>query len=288
MKVLVTGSAGQLAQAIRAHWQGHELILPPESALDLCKPMAIKEVLSDLKPDVVINAGAFTQVDLCEVEPAQAFCINAEAVHWMADVCNAIGALLVQISTDYVFDGSAIQPYREDDPLNPASVYGRSKAKGEEEARRALNHLVVRTAWLYDMHGRNFYNTMLGLAKSGHPIRVVNDQRGAPTTCRALARQLEALVDAGCRGTLHATCHGMATWYDFAAEIFRLHGLNVDLSPCSTHDYPRPAHRPAYSVLDGSRRAQLGVDVMPEWHDALQEVVDASTDLLPSIAPDQV
>ena len=134
----------------------------------------------------------------------------------------------------------------------------------------------MRTAWLYDVWGANFYNTMLKVAAQGTPLKVVNDQRGAPTSCRALARQLQFAVEAGWCGILHATCTGETTWYGFAAEIFRQHGLQVELSPCATEEFPRPARRPCYSVLNGGRRSRLGGDLMPDWREALAEVVKES------------
>jgi dTDP-4-dehydrorhamnose reductase len=273
MRVLVTGGSGQLAQAIQRFWTVHELVLPEEARLDLADRQAIHDVIADLKPEVVINAGAFTQVDRCEVEAERALLVNGTAVGWLADACTRVGACLVQISTDYVFDGQGARPYREDDPVSPVSIYGKSKLLGEQEARRCPEHLIVRTAWLYEAWGSNFYLTMLRMAAQGKPIKVVEDQRGTPTSCRALARQLQAAIEAGVRGILHATCSGETTWYGFAEEIFKQHALAVDLTACTTADFPRPAPRPAYSVLAGARRAHLGIDRMPGWQEALREVV---------------
>ncbi len=274
MRVLVTGGSGQLAHAIQRFWTGHELMLPEESRMDLTNREAIHEVITSLKPDVVINAGAFTQVDRCETEVERAMLVNGTAVGWLAEACKHADACLVQISTDYVFDGKGTRPYRENDPVNPISVYGRSKLLGEQEARKTTKHLVVRTAWLYDGWGTNFYNSMVKLAVQGIPIKVVDDQWGSPTTCRALARQLQALVENRWYGTLNSTCSGETSWHKFAAELFRQRGLKVDLAPCSTADFQRPASRPAYSVLDGNKRRNLGLDCMPEWRDALTEVVN--------------
>ena len=274
MRVLVTGGSGQLAHAIQRFWTGHKLILPEESRMDLANREAIREVITSVKPDVVINAGAFTQVDRCETEPELAMLVNGTAVGWLAEACNHVNACLVQISTYYVFDGQSKRPYREDDPVNPLSVYGKSKLLGEHEARKTLKHLVVRTAWLYDSWGKNFYTTMLKLAAQGTVLKVVDDQWGSPTSCRALARQLQALVESGWNGTLHATCSGETTWHAFAAEIFLQQGLRVDLTPCFTVVSERPAPRPAYSVLSGNKRRSLGLDCMPEWRDALTEVVN--------------
>jgi len=274
MRVLVTGASGQLAQAIRLIWAEHDLLLPEESVLDLSRPEAIQAVVAQVKPDVLINCAAFTQVDRCESEGALARLINATAVGWLAEACEAQKALLVQISTDYVFDGTGSRPYREDDPTNPMSVYGTTKLEGERQAARCTRHLIARASWLYDAWGKNFLNTMLNAAAQGRSLRVVDDQEGAPTTCRALARQLKVAAEQGWQGLIHATCQGETTWHGFAHAIFAVKGMQVDLSPCATADYPTPAKRPAYSVLDGARRATLGSDLMPHWKDALQEVID--------------
>ena len=273
LRVLVTGSQGQLARALQATWTGHELLLPEESLLDLGDPASIREMVARVQPEVLINCGALTQVDRCEIQAEQALRINGSAVGVLAEACGALDVLLVQISTDYVFDGNAARPYREDDPTNPVSVYGRTKLEGERQAARCPRHLIVRTGWLYDAWGRNFLNTMLEAAAKGRSLRVVDDQRGAPTSCRALARQLQAAVERDWRGLVHATCHGETTWYGFAKAIFESKGLAADLSPCTTADYPTPARRPAYSVLDGARRAVLGPDLMPAWDEALLEVL---------------
>jgi len=273
MRVLVTGGSGQLARAVRAAWTDHDLVVPDESVLDLGDPEAIRTVVSAVRPQVVLNLGAFTQVDLCETSPDRAMLINGTAVGWLAAACRAQGALLVQISTDYVFDGLASRPYREDDPTGPLSVYGRTKLAGEELARLAPEHLIVRSSWLYDAQGRNFYRTMLDAAAKGRVLKVVADQRGTPTSCPALARQLRLAVAEGWRGMVHATCSGETSWHGFAAEIFRQRGLQPTLSPCSSAEYPLPAPRPAYSVLSGQLRGRLGTDLMPSWQEALAEVV---------------
>lgn len=275
MRVVVAGANGQLARAIRETWTGHELIFPPEAELDLSRQEAVVAVLRELCPEVVVNAAAFTQVDRCEAEEELATLINGTAVGWLAEACDELGAKLVQISTDYVFDGTGTRPYRESDPTNPVSAYGRTKLLGERAAIQCRKHLVVRTAWLYDAWGKNFFLTMVNAAHQGRGLRVVDDQRGTPTTCRALARQLLTAMEEDWRGLVHATCSGETTWHGFAAEIFRQTGIEACLSPCTTAEYPTPARRPTYSVLDGSRRAELGTDRMPAWEAALAEVVQA-------------
>lgn len=276
MRVLVTGGAGQLAHAIRLIWGEHELFIPEESALDLSRQASIQQVVAEVQPEILINCAAFTQVDRCEAEADLAMLINGIAVGWLADACEVHGTKLIQISTDYVFDGNATSPYREDDPKNPVSIYGRTKLEGERQAARCSRHLIVRTSWLYDAWGKNFLNTMLNAVSQGRALRVVDDQRGAPTSCRALTRQLKVAVEQGWNGLVHATCQGETTWHGFAQAIFEAKSLAVDLSPCSTADYPTPAKRPTYSVLDGGRRKQLGTDVMPHWLEALGDVVAQS------------
>lgn len=272
-RVLVTGGAGQLAEAIRRTWTRFELVIPAERELDLSDPDAITRVVGEVRPRIVVNAGAYTAVDRCEAEPELALRINGQAPGWLAEACAKAGALLVQVSTDYVFDGTGAKPYRENDPTNPQSVYGRTKLLGEHEAAQAPEHLIVRTAWLFDAWGKNFLRTMLNAAAQGRSLRVVDDQHGCPTSCRALARQLQYAVIEEWRGVVHSTCTGETTWHGFAEEIFHRTGVKADLSPCTTADYPLPAPRPAYSVLDGGRRRALGTDLMPDWREALAEVI---------------
>jgi len=273
MRVLVTGAAGQLAFAIRQLWQEHELILPDEAQFNLGDPESVRNVVSGVKPQVLVNCGAFTQVDRCETEQETATRINGYAVGWLAEACDRHGAMLIQISTDYVFDGTGTRPYREEDPTNPQSVYGRTKLEGERQAATCRRHLIARTSWLYDAWGNNFLNTMIRAAAQGRNLRVVDDQRGSPTTCRVLARQLRAAAEQGWQGLVHTTCQGETSWHGFAEAIFAGKGIAADLSPCATADYPTPARRPAYSVLDGRRRKSLGTDLMPPWEEALAEVI---------------
>lgn len=273
MKILVTGGGGQLARAIARTWREDEIILLDRHQLDLGKEGDAGKALESHRPDVVVNAGAHTQVDLCESEPDRARLLNATGVSWLAEACADHQCLLIQISTDYVFDGCASRPYREDDPTSPMSVYGRTKLEGEQEALKAPKHLIIRTSWLYDAWGKNFLLTMLSLARQGKALRVVDDQHGAPTSCRALVRQLRQAVKDDWRGLVNATCDGETTWHGFAAAIFEEAGLKVDLSPCSTDEFPRPAKRPAYSVLSPAKRGELGSDVMPHWREGLLEVM---------------
>jgi len=273
MKVLLTGGSGQLAQAVLRTWRRHEVLRPDETSLDLSNRDAIRAVMAATRPDALLNLGAFTQVDRCEEETERATLVNGTAVGWLAEACAEQGALLVQVSTDYVFDGQGTRPYREEDPVAPLSAYGRSKLLGENLARLAPRHLIARTSWLYDHRGRNFFTTMLDKAARGETIRVVDDQRGAPTSCGVLALQLEAALTEGWQGLVHMTCQGETSWHGFAAEIFRQMGVEADLRPCSTGEFKTAARRPAYSVLCGDKRRLLGRDLMPTWQEALAQVV---------------
>jgi dTDP-4-dehydrorhamnose reductase len=275
VKILVTGGAGQLGRAMAQSAPGHTVVLLDRGAFDLTKAGAARELIEAQRPDVVVNAGAMTHVDRCETEVDLAYRSNALAVRWVADACRQVGSLLVQISTDYVFAGDGQTPYREWDATGPINVYGASKLAGEREALGAPEHLIVRTSWLYESWGVNFLNTMLKLGREGKALKVVDDQRGAPTTCRALARQLVRLIEARQRGLVNATCHGETTWFGFAETIFELAHLQVSLTPCTTAEYPRPARRPAYSVLSAATRVATGADVMPDWRAALAELMAA-------------
>jgi dTDP-4-dehydrorhamnose reductase len=273
MKILVSGASGQLAQAIGKYWKWGDLITPPEAELDLAERESIASAFQRFKPDIFVNCAAYTNVDAAETDEERATLINGTAVGWIAEECNSIDAMLIQVSTDYVFDGLSKAPCREDDAVNPCNAYGRSKLTGEVAASRAAKCLILRTAWLYDAWGKNFLTTMLKLAGQGKPIKVVSDQRGSPTSCRALARQMEYAAKNDWRGLFHATCGGETTWHGFADAIFRNLDAPPDCSPCATSEYPTPAGRPAYSVLDNAKRKLKGDDLMGGWEDALQEVM---------------
>lgn len=278
MRVLVTGGKGQLARALAQEWPAAELRLVDLEDFDLAEPGAAAAAVAAFRPEVVVSAGAWTAVDACEADPARADLVNGTAVGWLAAACAEHSALLVHLSTDYVFDGRGSRPYREDDPAAPATAYGRSKLLGEVEAGRAPEHLILRTAWLYEAWGQNFLRTMLRMAGEGRALKVVDDQFGTPTSCRALARQLRRGVEEGWRGLFHATCSGQTSWHGFAQEIFRQAGHAPRLQPCTTADFQRPAPRPAYSVLDNGRRRQAGSDLMPDWREALAEVLAAGVE----------
>jgi dTDP-4-dehydrorhamnose reductase len=247
------------------------------SALRIEDPLQVERELARVAPDVVLNCAAFTKVDLCETEVALAERTNAEAPALLARACRG-RALLVHLSTEYVFSGEAWRPLPEDAPTDPLSVYGRTKLAGEEAVRSSgADHLVVRTQWLFGP-GANFVRTILAAAAQGQPLRVVEDQLGRPTWSGALARAILGAVEAGARGTLHLACEGIASWCDFARAIVgegARRGLSpaVPVQPIATGELARAAVRPAYGVLSLERARKLGV-VLPHWQQALADYLD--------------
>lgn len=255
-KVLVTGLGGQLANRLLASAVGRplEVIGLGRADFDLTNVEMMERVLTALRPEVVLNAAAYTAVDKAESESERAFAVNADGVGQLAKLCARHGCELMHISTDYVFDGESDRPYLPSDETSPIGVYGASKLAGEEQALAAFPDVrIVRVAWLYDADGHNFMNTMLKLGRAGKSLKVVADQSGTPTHAAALA---ELMLDWAERpawlppGVHHFGHKGVTTWHGFAAEIFALAGLEVDLTPCSTAEYPTPARRPVYSHLD--------------------------------------
>ena len=276
---LVTGAGGQLGRSLLsiASAQEIEAIGLTRDDLDITDADAIRAALERHEPDVVLNAAAFTKVDLCEQEREQAMRVNGHAPGLLADACRD-RALLVHVSTEYVFAGDASRPMAEDARAAPLSVYGRSKLEGEEAVRAASDpHLIVRTQWVFGP-GPNFVRTILRAASAGQKLRVVEDQIGRPTWSPALAEGLVAAVRGGIRGTLHVACDGVCSWYDFAREIVHegaRRGLSprVEIDPIASDEMPRPAPRPAYAVLALDRARAAGIR-LPHWRDALGAYLD--------------
>jgi dTDP-4-dehydrorhamnose reductase len=267
--ILVVGANGMLGhdlmQVLEGEVRGLDL---PE--IDITSLESVRRTLLTLKPRIIINSAAFTDVDGCEANVEQAMAVNGEGVGLLALTAREIGATLVQISTDYVFDGSKGSPYLEDDPVGPLSLYGESKLAGELNAAMAPSHLIVRTQWLYGIHGKNFVETMLRLAGEKSELAVVDDQIGSPTWTYDLALAIKALLDKGCRGTYHAANSGFCSWNDFARAIFVEEGLAITVNSMTTQELNRPANRPLYSTLDcGKLERDSGFRLQP-WQDALK------------------
>jgi len=283
-RVLVVGRQGQVARALAAAaWpDGIAVACRGREALDLADPAAVARGIAADAPDLVINAAAYTAVDKAETEPDQAFALNRDGPAALALACAARAIPLIHLSTDYVFDGSKAGPYLEDDPIHPLSVYGASKAAGEQAIRERLaTHLILRTAWVYAPEGQNFLRTMLRLARERDELRIVDDQMGSPSAASEIARALVAaagrlLAGQGEPGTFHFCGEGATSWHGFAAAIFEMsHGPRPRLVAIPSSAYPTPARRPANSVLDsGKFRRAYGVAARP-WRDSLADCLAA-------------
>lgn len=274
MRLLVPGGGGMLARMLgeRARAAGHEAELVPRPAWDIADPAAGEAALRRARPDAVVNAAAFTDVDACETRRAEAFRANAEGPGVLAALCARSGVPFLHLSSDYIFDGAARVPYPADAPTGPLSAYGESKLAGEQAVRTAGGAwTVLRTAWVYGPGGRNFVATILRLAREQGRLRVVDDQVGSPTFTADLADAVLALLAAGAGGTVHFTNAGQVSWHGFAREILRLKGLDVPLEAVPTSAFPRPARRPAYSVLDASGYVRLTGRTPRPWAAALAD-----------------
>lgn len=276
-RVLITGCNGQLGRALNQLLAGQniEIINTDVDTLDICSKEQVFHLVRDKKPDTVINCAAHTAVDKCETDRENARRINALGPENLALAAKEVDARMVQVSTDYVFDGSGREPYVESDIPCPQSVYGSTKLAGEQAVIKAMDkYYIVRTAWLYG-EGNNFVRTMLRLAEERDTITVVNDQFGSPTSALELGRMLLHILDTEDYGIYHGTCEGFTSWYGFAVEIFRLAGKKVNVVPVTTEEYPAAiAKRPAYSVLENQKLNSQGTYRMKDWKDALAEYME--------------
>lgn len=248
--------------------------------LDITDPAAVSSAIREARPEIVINAAAYTAVDKAEDDRDRAVMVNASGAENIAAAANAVGAAMIHISTDYVFDGEANEPYRPADVPNPVNVYGQSKLDGEIAVRLACpRHVIVRTAWVYSERGHNFVLTMLRLAESGQPVRVVDDQQGSPTAAsdvaEALLKTAVVMLERPITGTFHFTNAGVTTWYNFARAIFEMSGhSDIVVSPISTAEFPTPARRPLWSVLDCSTFEEEFAVTPRAWRAALRETLN--------------
>lgn len=276
-RVLVLGAKGMVGTELMAVPSSHfEVIGLGREELDITAEPEILRTTKKIRPGVVIHAAAYTDVDGCETNPDRAFHVNGEGTRHVARACREIGAKLVYISTDYVFDGEGSRPYREQDPVNPLSVYGKSKLEGERHVQRLLEEFtIVRTEWLFGKGGKNFVTTVLSQAREKTPLHIVQDHIGSPTYAVDLSTAIFRLVAKGCRGIFHITNSASCSWYSFAREIIRLAEIpDVEITPVDWAFLKRPAPRPRYSVLDCERlRVETGL-MMRSWKEALKEFME--------------
>ena len=300
IRALVTGARGQVGAEVVRELEGRAHVIARDRAgLDLADPASIRAGVRAARPDVIVNCAAYTAVDRAETDREAAHAVNAVGPGVLAEEARACGALLVHFSTDYVYDGAKLTPYIEADAVNPLSVYGETKLAGERAiAATGALHLILRTSWVYGPRGRNFLLTMLRLGRERRELRIVDDQRGAPTSSRALARLVRDLLDrngdidqisreevdhlAEGSGTYHASAAGETTWFGFAQAIFdeALRQRRLDFAPprltaIATHEYPTPARRPANSVLSNAKLQAAFGAAIPDWRQGLVEAVSA-------------
>jgi dTDP-4-dehydrorhamnose reductase len=275
--IVVLGSGGMLGTAIRDILTnlGRDFVGLRSREMDITKKKQVDAVLKDIQPGVIINAAAYTNVDGAETDKQLAFDINSKGAGNVAKAASMLGIFVVHISTDYVFDGTKNSPYLPDDATNPLGIYGSSKLEGERLVRMAtVDHLIIRTSWLFGSNGKNFVHTMLDVGKSRPSVNVVNDQTGSPTYTRHLAKAIMDLLDRKVTGTWHLSNAGHCTWCTLAKEIFRQSGMAVDVNPVKTEVFPRPAPRPQKSVLDCSATYRVLGGPLPTWQEALREYLE--------------
>ena len=282
MNILITGCKGQLGtelQKIASSDTSHHWLFTDVDTLDICDKAAVEKCFETNRIEACINCAAYTAVDKAEDEPELATLINSFAPKVLADTCKRHNALLIHISTDYVFGGEASEPYKVDDPINPQSIYGSTKAEGERLIRESgCCYMIVRTAWLYSSVGKNFVKTMLMLGDTKEEINVVVDQKGCPTWAHDLAVALVALLNKNGKKEVHETFHftneGQITWYDFAVAIMEVGGKTCKVNPITTDQYPTKAKRPAYSVLDLSKIKEYAGIEIPDWRESLEKCIE--------------
>ena len=276
-KIIVTGCNGQLGRAINKEFANDsqiEIVNTDVEELDITSIEAVMEFVEGVKPYAIINCAAHTGVDACETDADNAYRINAIGPRNLSIAAAKMDAKMIHISTDYVFEGNGIKPYTEFSPVNPQGMYGATKLAGENFVKEfATKYFIIRTAWLYG-DGKNFVKTMLRLSETNDTVRVVGDQYGTPTSTKELAKMIACLLPTENYGLFHGTCEGSCSWADFAKEIFRLSGKTTKVEAITTAEYPTPAVRPAYSVLD-NYMLKLTTDFsFASWEDAIKEYLE--------------
>ena len=282
-KILVTGANGQLGWELgqlAAAYPAFEFVLVDRSQLDLAFPESFEKIIQTIAPDCIINTAAYTAVDKSETEKALSYTVNATAVQALASICKNLAIPFITYSTDYVFDGEATKPYTISTKVDPVNFYGSTKAAGEKMAMEANEDtIVIRTSWVFSSHGNNFVKTMMRLMKERAQLNIVADQKGRPTYAKDLAIATMHMIEAmnagkSIKGLYHFANQGETTWFDFAAKIKAIAGLTCEVQPIETKDFPTPAKRPSYSVLDTSKIEQdLAIDIR-HWENALNDCID--------------
>ena len=275
MKILITGSNGMLGHDLQEVLSDrHELVPTTSKTLDITDKQHTIDFICEVKPDIIINAAAYTDVDGCEENQDLAFSVNGEGVRNLALACREVDCALVHISTDYVFDGTAREPIDEDGEIGPISVYGKSKLKGEEAILEILDkYFIVRTAWLYGINGKNFPKTMLELAQNHTEITVVYDEVGTPTYTPDLAGGISHLIETDYYGIYHLTNSGSCSWCEFAKYIFEVAEVDVKIIPVTASEFARPAPRPSYSVLNNKNWNERGFKPLRDYKEAIKEYI---------------
>lgn len=275
MKVLITGANGQLGHdLVNILSDHHQVFGVGRSEMDITDLSQVVNTIHRIRPDVIIHAAAYTRVDAAEYEQEMAYLVNAYGTCNVVAAAQRIGAKIVYISTDYVFDGKRSDPYKEFDRANPCNVYGKSKLAGEEMVKNLSDkHFIVRTSWVFGKHGKNFVKTMLRLAQHQNELSVVNDQIGSPTYTIDLVHFLKDLIETEKYGVYHASNTGFCSWYELAKAIFEVAGTDIKVNPVETKDFPRPAARPAFSVLDHMAIRLNGFSDLRHWRDALKDFI---------------
>ncbi|WYP26046.1 dTDP-4-dehydrorhamnose reductase [Alkalihalobacillus sp. FSL W8-0930] len=272
-KVLITGAGGQLGNDLVKQFasQGYEVFGLSREELDITNQEKVKEVFSNIKPEIVIHSAAYTAVDNAENDQETAYLINSIGSRNIAIEADCYGSKLVYVSTDYVFNGEATEPINEFEAVSPLGIYGKSKLAGEQYVKDLSNKFfVVRTSWVFGLNGNNFVKTMLKLSEQKDELGVVSDQIGSPTYTVDLAHVINELVKTEKYGTYHVANNGSCSWYEFAKEIFKLSNKSVKVNPLTSEEFPRPAKRPAYSVFDQMNLRLNNIKEMPHWKDSLK------------------
>lgn len=278
MKVLVTGVKGQLGYDVvnELKKRNIEPIGVDIDEMDITDPVSVNRVITEADPDAVIHCAAYTAVDAAEDNIEICRKVNKDGTQNIANVCKKLDCKMVYISTDYVFDGQGERPWEPDDEQNPLNVYGQTKYEGELAVSETLDKFfIVRIAWVFGVNGKNFIKTMLNLSKTRDKVSVVNDQFGSPTYTYDLARLLVDMVLTDKYGFYHATNEGIISWYDFAVEIFKTAGINMEVLPVSSAEYPAKAKRPSNSRMSKEKLTKNGFERLPSWQDALQRYIEA-------------